>query len=130
MRRLEPYEPGKGRFVFCKDILITTPVSALCQHNLKNNAPPGRWSIKNLKHSSVSYTGDVFELCEANHRAIVEALNSSDLGTHESEQLVKFETSFFDMALQDQVLVRWKYWDRKGNMTSGPRVKIDEMRDD
>eukprot|EP00959_Pyramimonas_sp_CCMP1952_P233913 4887949-Pyramimonas_sp.AAC.1 len=67
MRKLEPYEPGSRRFIFCKDVLITAPVSALCRHNLKNIIPPGRRSIKNLKRSSVRYTGDIFELGEADH---------------------------------------------------------------
>eukprot|EP00965_Chrysotila_dentata_P099131 3277665-Pleurochrysis_carterae.AAC.1 len=25
MRKLEPYEPGRRRFIFCKDVLITAP---------------------------------------------------------------------------------------------------------
>eukprot|EP00965_Chrysotila_dentata_P043456 1444248-Pleurochrysis_carterae.AAC.1 len=58
-----------------------------CRHNLKIIIPPGRPSIKNLKPSSVHYTGNIFELCEADHRAIMESIDSSDMGSHEVEKL-------------------------------------------
>eukprot|EP00965_Chrysotila_dentata_P262814 6214681-Pleurochrysis_carterae.AAC.2 len=39
-------------------------------------------------------------------------------------------TRLQDMALQDQVLVKWKYWDREEDMTWEPRQKINNMGDD
>eukprot|EP00965_Chrysotila_dentata_P138367 4576734-Pleurochrysis_carterae.AAC.1 len=50
----------------------------------------------------------------------MEALNSSDMGSHEVEKLVDFKNIFFGMALQDQVLVKWKYWNREEDMTWSP----------
>eukprot|EP00965_Chrysotila_dentata_P154270 5098573-Pleurochrysis_carterae.AAC.1 len=60
----------------------------------------------------------------------MEALNSSDMGSHEVEKLVGFKTIFFGKALRDQVLVKWKYWYRDENITWEPRQKIDDMGDD
>eukprot|EP00965_Chrysotila_dentata_P162757 5374892-Pleurochrysis_carterae.AAC.2 len=52
------------------------------------------------------------------------------MGSHEVEKLVDFKIIFFGMALQDQVLVKWKNWDREEDMTWKPRQKIDDMGDD
>eukprot|EP00965_Chrysotila_dentata_P075594 2496933-Pleurochrysis_carterae.AAC.1 len=66
LKKFEPYEPGGRRHIFCKDIVITAPVSALCGHNLKK--PPRE------------QTADL--------RAIIAALNPSDMKTLEVERLM------------------------------------------
>eukprot|EP00959_Pyramimonas_sp_CCMP1952_P059475 1242170-Pyramimonas_sp.AAC.1 len=80
-----------------------------------------------MKRASACYSGDVFTLSESDHRAILSSINASDAGAHQVERLVDCKVVFVGLKLQEQVQVKWKFWDREGDLTWEPRQKINDL---
>eukprot|EP00965_Chrysotila_dentata_P186141 6145824-Pleurochrysis_carterae.AAC.3 len=96
-----PVVAGCGVWLYSRvQNVISRPPQSHQRPTVLGDSPPERSEAEPIQPEL--QPGDVFEICEADLRAIIAALNSSHMGTHEVERLADFKTILCGAKLLDQ----------------------------